>query len=90
MGQPIPPRRRIRRRFSPIMVAILGLAVIIVWFVLVKASGLMLPLRLRTTVARWDVVEQQWTGSAFAVRKETDSKACGWYITPLREFGKDG
>jgi hypothetical protein len=58
MGQPIPPRRRIRRRFSPIMVAILGLAVIIVWFVLVKASGLMLPLRLRTTVARWDVVEE--------------------------------
>jgi putative membrane fusion protein len=57
------------------MVAILGLAVIIVWFVLVKASGLMLPLRLRTTVARWDVVEQQWTGSAFAVRKETVERA---------------
>lgn len=74
MGK-ILPRRRLRQRFPLGLMAAFGLAIIIGWFVLVKVSGFMLPLRLRTASARWDVVEQQWTGSAFAVRGETVVRA---------------
>jgi putative membrane fusion protein len=49
---------------------ILGLIIVITWYSLTRLSGLMSPVLMRTAVARWDVVAQKWTGSAFVVRKE--------------------
>jgi putative membrane fusion protein len=70
MGQLGASRRR-RRRFTPGVAATLGLIIIFSWFGLVKLGEVIFALRLRTDVARWDVVEQKWAGSAFALRNET-------------------
>ena len=75
MGQLTRATRRKRRRITPGAVALLGLIIVIAWYSLTRLSGLILPLVMRTAVARWDVVAQQWTGTAFAVRKESVVRA---------------
>lgn len=68
----VPPRRSwVRLRLSYPGMLFVVLACTLIWCALGRLSDLTVSFRLRTTPARWGVLEERWVGTALAMRRET-------------------